>query len=183
MKDHDDLARGWWRKGDSDLDNARMCVDAGRALDTACFHAQQAAEKYLKAYLSLKQVNFPYLHNLAALVEICKGEDDTFGEMRDAAETLTPYAVEARYDDDFWPDLETTLKATRLAGEIGAFILARMPVAFRESLGKTAEAAQLSFVALRAKEASTSYKTKSARNPVATKGPKRSKPAKSRTTH
>ncbi|MFA5343953.1 MAG: HEPN domain-containing protein [Kiritimatiellia bacterium] len=37
------------RKGDSDLANARMCVDAGRALDTACFHAQQAAEKYLKA--------------------------------------------------------------------------------------------------------------------------------------
>lgn len=42
MKNHEDLAHGWWRKGDSDLANAQMCLDAGRALDTACFHAQQA---------------------------------------------------------------------------------------------------------------------------------------------
>jgi len=55
MKNHEDLARGWWRKGDSDLANARMCVDAGRALDTACFHAQQAVEKYLKSYLFSSQ--------------------------------------------------------------------------------------------------------------------------------
>ena len=101
MKNHEDLARGWWRKGDSDLENARMCVDAERALDTACFHAQQAAEKYLKAYLSMKQMDFPFLHNLAALVEICKGEDETLGQIRQSAESLTPYAVEARYDEDF----------------------------------------------------------------------------------
>jgi HEPN domain-containing protein len=66
MKNHEDLARGWWRKGDSDLENARMCVEAERSLDTACFHAQQAAEKYLKAYLSLKKIEFPFMHNLAS---------------------------------------------------------------------------------------------------------------------
>jgi len=160
-----------------------MCADAGRALDTACFHAQQAAEKYLKAYLSLKRVNFPHLHNLAALVEICKGEDDTFGEIREAAETLTPYAIEARYDDDFWPNLETTLKATTLAGEIGAFILLRVPVAFRDSLGKGAEGAQPSFAALRAKEPSPSYMTKPARKPATAGRTRRTGLAKSRKAH
>ena len=175
MKDHEDLARGLWRKGDSDLDNARMCAEAGRALDTACFHAQQAAEKYLKAYLSLKQVDFPYLHNLAALVEICKGEDETFGEIREAAQTLTPYAVAARYDEDFWPDLETALGATRLAGEIEVFILARVPVAFRESLGKNADVSEPSSGALHVKEPPASYKAKAARKSVVGKRTRRAR--------
>lgn len=129
MKNREDLARGWWRKGDSDLENARMCVEAGRSLDTACFHAQQAAEKYLKAYLSLRQVDFPLLHNLAALVEICKGEDESFSQVRPSAESLTPYAVEARYDEDFWPDLETAGIAVQRAAEIREFIAARIPAA------------------------------------------------------
>lgn len=86
----------------------------------ACFHAQQAAEKYLKAYLSLKCVDFPFLHNLAALVEICKGEDETFGEIREVAESLTPCAVEARYDEDFWPDLDTARKAVQQAHAISS---------------------------------------------------------------
>lgn len=133
MKNREDLARGWWRKGDSDLENARMCVTAERSLDTACFHAQQAAEKYLKAYLSLRQVEFPLLHNLAALVEICKGEDASFGQIRPPAESLTPYAVEARYDEDFWPDLETANSAVRQAGEIREFIAARIPASVSES--------------------------------------------------
>ena len=47
MKTKADLVRGWLRKADSDLTTAEMCLDAGRALDTACFHAQQAAEKYI----------------------------------------------------------------------------------------------------------------------------------------
>jgi HEPN domain-containing protein len=56
MKSLEDLARGWWRKGDSDLANAQLCLTANQSLDTACFHAQQAAEKYLKAYLSLNRI-------------------------------------------------------------------------------------------------------------------------------
>lgn len=134
MKNHEDLARGWWRKGDSDLANARMCVDAERSLDTACFHAQQAGEKYLKAYLSLKRVEFPSLHNLAALVEICRGEDEAFVEIREPAESLTPYAVEARYDEDFWPDLNTTREAVRQADTMRDFILSRLPDSFTRSL-------------------------------------------------
>jgi len=134
MKNHEDLARGWWRKGDSDLANAHMCLDAGRALDTACFHAQQAAEKYLKAYLSLSGVDFPFLHNLAALVEICGNQDESFAEIREPAKTLTPYAVEARYDEDFWPDLDTTREAVQQATAVRNFILAKLPGSFRRTL-------------------------------------------------
>ena len=51
MKDRHDLVRSWIRKAESDLAAVELALTAGQALDTACFHAQQAGEKYLKAYL------------------------------------------------------------------------------------------------------------------------------------
>ena len=133
MKNHEDLARGWWRKGDSDLANAQMCLDAGRALDTACFHAQQAAEKYLKAYLSSNKRDFPFIRNLAALVEMCKGADESFSQISEPAQLLTPYAVSARYDEDFWPDPDTTREAVQQATVMRNFIMAKLPEKFRMS--------------------------------------------------
>lgn len=47
MKDQRSLADGWFRKGDSDLADARRTLASEGPYDTACFHAQQAAEKYL----------------------------------------------------------------------------------------------------------------------------------------
>jgi HEPN domain-containing protein len=41
------------------LTNAGLCIEREQALDTACFHAQQAAEKCLKAYLTAYAIDFP----------------------------------------------------------------------------------------------------------------------------
>ena len=51
MKDKADLARAWLEKSDSDLNAASWIVDGPGPFDTACFHAQQATEKALKAAL------------------------------------------------------------------------------------------------------------------------------------
>ena len=50
MKERADLVRGWLRKAASDAVAMDASLNAG-ALDAACFHAQQTAEKYLKAFL------------------------------------------------------------------------------------------------------------------------------------
>jgi len=55
-----------------------VCLDAGQALDTACFHAQQAAEKYIKAYLTAHEIDFPFSHNLEKLIEMCAQRDPSF---------------------------------------------------------------------------------------------------------
>jgi len=60
MKDRLDLVRGWLRKADSDLANLALCIEHEEALDTACFHAQQAAEKTLKAYLVYIRSRVPF---------------------------------------------------------------------------------------------------------------------------
>jgi|ERR1700675_480674 HEPN domain-containing protein len=91
MKGKPDLVQGWLKKAASDLVAMRASAQAG-APDAACFHAQQAAEKYLKAYLTDRDREVIHTH-----VEI----DPAFSQLADAATLLTPFAVEARYDAEF----------------------------------------------------------------------------------
>lgn len=47
-------ARGWFASGDSDLRSARALHELSPPEPaTAAFHCQQAAEKYIKAYLAI----------------------------------------------------------------------------------------------------------------------------------
>lgn len=127
MKTRADLVRGWLRKAESDLTVAGMCLDAGQALDTACFHAQQAAEKSIKAYLTAQGIDFPFIHNLEKLIELCAQRDPSFASLKTAAQELTPYAVELRYDDEFWPAAETVRQALDVAQTIRDFVIDRLP--------------------------------------------------------
>jgi HEPN domain-containing protein len=127
MKNKGDLVRGWFRKGDSDLANVRGCMLLDQCLDTACFHAQQAAEKYLKAYLTSRDVSFPFTHDLEVLIDICSEEDASFGDLYGMADLLTPYAVTLRYDPDFWPEEPTVQEALDAAETIREFVFQRLP--------------------------------------------------------
>jgi HEPN domain-containing protein len=116
MKGNQDVARGWLRKADSDLANVELCLAAHTALDTACFHCQQAAEKSLKAYLTAMHVEFPFIHDLKRLLDYCARIDPTFDALTAAALALNPFAVVTRYDDAFWPEseeVEAALESTR----------------------------------------------------------------------
>ena len=62
MKSPRDHALGLLRKAANDLVAARATLTTGQALDTVCFHAQQAAEKSLKSLLALKDIVYPWRH-------------------------------------------------------------------------------------------------------------------------
>jgi len=62
------------------------------------FHAQQAAEKFLKVILAFKGVDFPYTHRLADLLDLIKAQGIEIPEELDDVRFLTPFAVEFRYD-------------------------------------------------------------------------------------
>ena len=126
MKNNADLVRGWLKKARSDELALDASVEAG-ALDAACFHAQQAAEKYLKAFLTHTGIAFPYVHNLSKLVELCTGQDASFQSLLTTVEPLTPYAVELRYDHEFWPSREVAEEAKALAGAVRDFVLKKLP--------------------------------------------------------
>jgi HEPN domain-containing protein len=127
MKERLDLVRGWLRKGDSDLLAVELALQANAALDIACYHAQQAAEKWLKAYLIAYNISFPFTHNLARLIILCQKMDAAFTALEPIADLLTPYAVEARYDNDFWPTVETVQEAYDAIQVVRQFVMQRLP--------------------------------------------------------
>ena len=76
-----------------------------------CFHAQQAAEKCIKAVLISLGIDFPYTHDIAHLATLVdRSEVDYAKPLEDAIE-LTQYAVLARYPSDDVPATETELDA------------------------------------------------------------------------
>lgn len=65
----------------------------------ACFTAQQAAEKALKAYLISKSEPIKKIHDLRVLVEVCINIDQDFENLREQCSTLNPYYAPTRYPD------------------------------------------------------------------------------------
>ena len=64
-----EVALGWLRRAKSDLVMARRALADRDELDPwiASFHAQQAAEKYVKAALVIEQIRYPRTHELERL--------------------------------------------------------------------------------------------------------------------
>jgi HEPN domain-containing protein len=92
------VAAEWIAKAENDLLTATHTLTLGpRApTDTVCFHAQQCAEKYLKALLTLRRTDFPKTHDLEALTARLKNGPRPVLRADDLAR-LTRYAVIARY--------------------------------------------------------------------------------------
>jgi len=126
MKNKADLVRGWLRKAASDVVSMQATLQAG-SLDGACFHAQQAAEKYLKGFLTYHDRPFPTTHNLTELTSICAAIDAMFHSLAPIAAELTPYAVRLRYDDSFWPAQDVAERACDSARTVRQFVVSRLP--------------------------------------------------------
>jgi len=97
------LLRQWLDKADKDLAVAKHLLNAGYN-EAVGFHSQQAAEKYLKAYLVRRQVDFPKTHDLGKLLELVATVDARLAESLAEADDLTDFGVEIRYPGDL-PEL------------------------------------------------------------------------------
>jgi HEPN domain-containing protein len=91
-------AEAWIERAKSDLRSSEALFDLEPPeLSQAAFHAQQAGEKYLKAYLAFLNEDIDRIHDLGTLVDRLRKEDSEFQKLYDAADILTPFAVAARY--------------------------------------------------------------------------------------
>jgi HEPN domain-containing protein len=98
-----DEIRRWLRFAHEDLRAAEaLLTEAGARPRHACWLAQQAAEKAIKAALAHEQIPFPFRHDLDALRNLLPDGWTVKGQYPDLAE-LTEWAVEARYPGD-WPE-------------------------------------------------------------------------------
>ena len=95
--------------------------------DIICFHAQQAAEKYLKAYLVWNGIEFPKTHTLEQLVLLAAQKEPELLNLKDEVALLTPYAVETRYPEFEEPLLEDTKEAVGIAEKVRDTVLGKIP--------------------------------------------------------
>lgn len=88
--------RDWLRHAEADIALARVELPEGSFYEYLCFHAQQAAEKSLKAVLTHIGVEFPKTHDLERLVDLLPPPAPPSAVLA-AAVSLTDYAVLTRY--------------------------------------------------------------------------------------
>jgi HEPN domain-containing protein len=131
-----DLVRGWLEKARRDFNTAVNQLNVVEPFaDIVCFHAQQAAEKYLKAYLVWQEVEFPRTHALEDLVLLAAQKDPEFLVLKDEAASLTPYAVETRYPEFEEPVLEDANESVEIAKQVANFVLQRLSEEVRGGSG------------------------------------------------
>ena len=93
------LTLEWVDKAEGDLMTA-MREDRVRKspnYDAVCFHAQQAAEKYLKAFLQERGDLIPHIHSLAELLATISKSDASFLFIQADLNVMEGYAVQFRY--------------------------------------------------------------------------------------
>jgi len=127
MKDKVAHARGWFQKADSDLADAHRTVASEGPFDTACFHAQQGAEIYLKGLSAFLEQPIPRTHDIEELQHLCIPFVKQSGVAEVDLTVLSDYAVPARYDLDFWPDRETAVEAVHLAEQVRQIVFTVVP--------------------------------------------------------
>lgn len=106
MKKPDSNYEAWLVKAANDMLNIENNLAAENIpWDTVCFHAQQAAEKTIKAYLAYHSMPITRTHDLVALLSKATVVESNLEQLRTSCQRLNYYAVSSRYPDDlFEPD-------------------------------------------------------------------------------
>jgi HEPN domain-containing protein len=115
-KDQNDYLKTWLFRAKEDIAVIEKLFESEPELyaSTICFHAQQAVEKFLKAFLVFHNIDFPKSHDLDYLLLECKRIDAKNFDID--LGSLTDFGVSIRYPDDFYlPDKDETAQYRGIA--------------------------------------------------------------------
>ena len=113
--------RAWIERAEEDYAAVLSAVRRKRPLTyVACFHAQQCAEKYLKAILISRQAPISKTHDLLLLNDLCDKAGILLGLDSRRLNTLSDHAVKVRYPGDD-PTHEEALEALEIAKTVRRF--------------------------------------------------------------
>ncbi|HDZ69227.1 MAG TPA: HEPN domain-containing protein [Phycisphaerales bacterium] len=99
-------------EGDFAVMERESQVQVEPSYDAVCFHAQQCAEKYLKARLCEADITFGKIHDLVALLEEVLDVEPAWETFREDLAYLSDFAVTFRYPGES-ADRESALDAQR----------------------------------------------------------------------
>lgn len=93
-----ELVKKWIKKAEEDFGYASKSLEEEfKYFPQICWHFQQSAEKYLKAYIVAFDLEFKKIHDLAALIKICEKKNAAFNSLIDDCKYLQKFYIETRY--------------------------------------------------------------------------------------
>jgi len=127
-----DLTAEWVKKAEEDF---RVMAREARVIDqpsfdAVCFHAQQCIEKYAKAFLQERNIEFERVHDMAYLHSTCAAVDPEFDPYNVDFKLLDDYSVDIRYPDD-WAAENDAREAVVVASRLREFIRRKLGLAER----------------------------------------------------
>jgi HEPN domain-containing protein len=97
------IVQEWLARAEDDFQFARLNLEEKKSFYAQiCFHFQQAAEKYLKAYIIANDLEFQKIHDLSLLVKVCLSKNPSFDNIREDCEFLNTFYIDSRYPVH-WP--------------------------------------------------------------------------------
>ncbi len=101
--------RQWLEKAEEDLKGYKIFMnDEDPLYSLAGFHLQQAAEKFLKAFLEYNAIIFPKTHDVELLLKQCALVESSFADIK--FDNISDFAVDLRYPGDMQPPSKNELE-------------------------------------------------------------------------
>jgi HEPN domain-containing protein len=125
-----EVVRAWILKAEHDLRTAERTFtpEGDCPFDMVCFHAQQCAEKYLKALLVFHGLEVPRTHDLTEILPLLSAGVAATLDVDELAE-LNPYAVGVRYPGlGPEPGREEAKRALEIARRVRAEVRSVLPI-------------------------------------------------------
>ena len=119
----------WISKAEGDFLTAGRELRARKSpnYDAVCFHAQQCAEKYLKAVLQANDKRIPKIHFLLELLAMILKFDGSYEFLKADLEVLENHAVQFRYPGIF-AEKDEAQSAYAAAGTVRTFVRQKLGV-------------------------------------------------------
>jgi HEPN domain-containing protein len=130
MKHNREIVKEWIEKAEQDFNFALASLEFDDFFAQICFHFQQSAEKYLKAFIIAYDLEFRPVHNLIELLEICRQKEPKIKEIEEACRYLNPFYVDTRYPVH-WPveyNKDTAIKAKMSVQEIRIWVKKQLEI-------------------------------------------------------
>ena len=119
------LLQEWLDKGNNDLRSAEYLstMQYPTPDEVICYLCQQSAEKYLKSYLVLNDIEPPRIHHLKELLGMCEQLNNNFNVLLPQLDILKVYAVLPRYPNELGITNEHMKVAIKYAKIVQEFVL------------------------------------------------------------
>ena len=98
MSEHD-IVLEWLQIAYDDYDTALYLFEnkLPKPLEIICYHCQQEAEKSLKAFMCMNNIDIPKIHDVGLLCSRCAELDGEFLQFQEICDEIEVYAKQTRY--------------------------------------------------------------------------------------